>query len=74
MHRRSDFDITDNSRVYRLKKREKDLDCTRCPPHQKENGRFGGPLRKKKAFQLDPKRGRRHCKKDSYIPRLHIYF
>ena len=44
-----------NRRAYKMKKRERDLSCTLCPPHRKENGHWTKP-RKKKAWQLDSSR------------------
>lgn len=53
-------------RAYKMKKREKDLSCSYCPPHRNENGHWRKP-RKKKAFQLKSNRGFKRIKITSVI-------
>lgn len=43
-----------NPRVYKLLMRERNLSCSYCPPHRKENGHWVRP-RKKKEYQLTPR-------------------
>lgn len=56
------LDLENNSRAYKMKKREKDFSCTFCPPHRNENEHWTKP-RKKKAFEIR----RMRQKRQSYI-------
>lgn len=60
------YDLNENSRIYKIRKRQRDLSCTYCPPHRKENGHWVKP-RKKKAWQLDPNRHFKRIKIASII-------
>lgn len=48
------IETTDNPKIYKRLKRERDTGCSYCPPNRRENANSYTYKRKKKEYQLPP--------------------